>query len=408
MIGVPPAFILDFRISPNFDQASMSLLYPRTGLRMFDPSEGGPNPTEFIKLAGINGPVAAASTSGYDKDVVAITVNELISLGRRFAVLRAFDGKRKVVVKLSLWNRYFLDLQTEANNYQRLSDLQGKSIPSCYGFFRDLEDPEFEGEPMPVGFLVLEDCGDHLDVGEESFYPLKRAQRFVPCSCFYHLEDHIKLDLLLFSSPLRLKVLSILGEIDRKGLEIPTHEFTADNVVARDEDYRFISLGNLAAHTCGWDGDWRVDSDDPVAAEFKCSLLFARAVKMGFWWLDEGTLFRGFPISSRTQTLSRRFNPLSDKTLLRQIGYVTVGAIDVPDQATCDALLEGQNIMTISWNWNVRVLTKWLREVKVGLDDGESVESLKKTIPEMPANIRRAEELGYLVGLYEDSDSDDE
>lgn len=49
-------------------------------------------------------------------------------------------------------------------------------------------------------------------------------------------------------------------------------------------------------------------------------------------------------------------------------------------------------------------LLEWLREVKERIDDGESPHSLKKTIPELPLNSERAEELDYPLPEPESDD----
>ena len=66
------------------------------------------------------------------------------------------------------------ELKEEAENYFAMKDLQGTVIPRCYNYFTG-STRKGEREPIDIGCLILEDCGEPL----QSFNNLKPEDRYV-------------------------------------------------------------------------------------------------------------------------------------------------------------------------------------------------------------------------------------
>lgn len=98
---------------------------------------------------------------------VQLTMTSLIVSGKRSTTYRGSDGTRLFVVKFALWSGIPADnLETEFENYEKLSHLQGTVIPHFFGYYRGEKDPLYlKAKSRAVSCIVIEDCGESLRCG---------------------------------------------------------------------------------------------------------------------------------------------------------------------------------------------------------------------------------------------------
>ena len=98
---------------------------------------------------------------------VQLTMTSLIGSGKRSTTYRGSDGDRLFVIKFALWSGIPADnLETEFENYEKLSHLQGTVIPHFFGYYRGEKDPLYiNAKSRAISCIVIEDCGESLRCG---------------------------------------------------------------------------------------------------------------------------------------------------------------------------------------------------------------------------------------------------
>ena len=120
--------------------------------------------------------ITETRVSNFTPDLTQELVLQKVIHGSRSTVYRGTLDGTPVVVKIAFDDyKAKLKLRKEANNYFALEDLQGTVIPRCYNYFTGSARVKGEREPIDIGCLILEDCGEPV----ESLYRLKPEDRYV-------------------------------------------------------------------------------------------------------------------------------------------------------------------------------------------------------------------------------------